>query len=64
MLVKIIKLRLGSESYTKCEGNVYIEDPRQQHKFFSMRCDFVIRLKAQAVQFNTCGLISRHLTVV
>ena len=28
MLVKIIRLRLGSESYAKCDDNEYIEDPK------------------------------------
>ena len=48
MLVKIIRLRLRSESYAKCDGNICIENPGQQYNFFQMRCDFVVRLKAQA----------------
>ena len=64
MLVKIIRLRLGSESYAKCDGNVCIEDPGQQNKFFQVRCDFVVRLKAQAGQFNKCRFVSGHFIVV
>ena len=62
-LVTIIRLRPESESYAKCDGNIGIENPGQQYNFFQMRCDFVIRLKAQAVQLNKCGFISEHLGV-
>lgn len=46
------------------DGNVCIEDPGQQNKFFQVRCDFVVRLKAQAGQFNKCRFVSGHFIAV
>lgn len=64
MLVKIIRWRLGSESYAKCDGNVCVEEPGQQYNSVQMRCDFVVKLKAQAGQFNKCGFIAEHVRIV